>query len=200
MESIEKKASAERAPRRIILRVRSPRDQAEEEEPQTCAKMNLPSLTQVIDEMEAMPEADIYANKARLIAALRMADARQKEVASAPTEETPLQRLYASLALVPELLGRFPAKAWGTYLAKLTKIFTSPQAADMDISARLHKIGRTIYVAEEDLSMSLHDWDRLDDAARLCSMIALGTSRPGEMDSQEAARKWLTSKLNIRRR
>ncbi|KAF4454117.1 hypothetical protein F53441_3303 [Fusarium austroafricanum] len=119
----------------------------------------------------------------------------QMHVESTPEEhEAALERLQLAIARTEPERSLIPADTWKMYEKKLIEQ-TKKGLFDYCWSTRQYRIGRIIYLNEEEAVMESKDWERLRKAARLWAILTETTSRKPAEVVREEADAWLIKKL-----
>ncbi|KAF4964926.1 hypothetical protein FSARC_7198 [Fusarium sarcochroum] len=105
-----------------------------------------------------------------------------------------LKRLQSAIVHLELERALIPAVTWNKYEKKLVDaakkgLFENPW------SERQERVGRIIYLQEEEEVMESRDWDRLRAAARIWAIITEWTAPPQEPVDKELAEKWLVERL-----
>ena len=83
---------------------------------------------------------------------------------------------------------------WAFYSAQLKDLCCSPAYAQMDYHQRLTKVVDFVYMPEELFVAAKSDWERLQDVAVLCSLIAEITGPETEVVPDEIKNQWIAAK------
>ncbi|KAF5023168.1 hypothetical protein F66182_4782 [Fusarium sp. NRRL 66182] len=124
---------------------------------------------------------------------LEMLDAMR--AAPTPQEcETGLKRLQSAFAQIKPETAHIPADTWNEYERELIAgadkgWFKGPW------SERHFRVGRVIYLKEEEQVLVSRDWTRLRAAARVWAILTEMTAPPQEPVDQERANSWLVERL-----
>ncbi|KAF5248640.1 hypothetical protein FANTH_5819 [Fusarium anthophilum] len=108
--------------------------------------------------------------------------------------EKALKRLSIAIAQTEQERSLIPIEAWKKYEEKLTDE-TKKGLFDCLWSRRLFKVGKIIYLPEEEVAMESQCWERLKAAARICAILIEMTAKPDEQGNQEDTDMWLIEKL-----
>ncbi|KAL7759788.1 hypothetical protein ACKLNR_009878 [Fusarium oxysporum f. sp. zingiberi] len=108
--------------------------------------------------------------------------------------EKALKRLSIAIAQTEQERSLIPVEAWKKYEEKLTDE-TKKGLFDCLWSRRLFKVGKIIYLQEEEVAMESQCWERLRAAARICAILIEMTAKPEEQDNQNDTDVWLIEKL-----
>ncbi|VZH96502.1 unnamed protein product, partial [Fusarium fujikuroi] len=108
--------------------------------------------------------------------------------------EKALKRLSIAIAQTEQERSLIPVEAWKRYEEKLTDE-TKKGLFDCLWSRRLFKVGKIIYLPEEEVAMESQCWKRLKAAARICAILIEMTAKPEEQDNQKDTDMWLIEKL-----
>ncbi|KAF5980504.1 hypothetical protein FCOIX_4760 [Fusarium coicis] len=108
--------------------------------------------------------------------------------------ERALKRLSIAIAQAEQERSLIPVEAWKKYEEKLTDE-TKKGLFDCLWSRRLFKVGKIIYLPEEEVAMESQCWERLKAAARICAILIEMTAKPEEQDYQRDTDRWLIEKL-----
>ncbi|KAF5634371.1 hypothetical protein F25303_8860 [Fusarium sp. NRRL 25303] len=108
--------------------------------------------------------------------------------------EKALKRLSIAIAQTEQERSLIPVEAWKRYEEKLTDE-TKKGLFDCLWSRRLFKVGKIIYLTEEEVAMESQCWERLKAAARICAILIEMTAKPEEQDNQKDTDMWLIEKL-----
>ncbi|KAF5609580.1 hypothetical protein FPANT_93 [Fusarium pseudoanthophilum] len=108
--------------------------------------------------------------------------------------ERALKRLSIAIAQTEQERSLIPVEAWKKYEEKLTDE-TKKGLFDCLWSRRLFKVGKIIYLPEEEVAMESQCWERLKAAARICAILIEMTAKPEEQDYQRDTDRWLIEKL-----
>jgi hypothetical protein len=105
-----------------------------------------------------------------------------------------LKRLDVAIAQTEQERSLIPIEAWKKYEEKLTDE-SKKGLFDCLWSRRLSKVGKIIYLAEEEVAMESQGWERLRAAARICAILIEMTAKSEEQDKQKDTDMWLIEKL-----
>ncbi|KAJ4266439.1 hypothetical protein NW762_004423 [Fusarium torreyae] len=108
--------------------------------------------------------------------------------------EAALKRLQLAFNHLKPERALIPAATWDSYEKKLVNaakkgLFENPW------SERQERVGRIIYLQEEEAVMESRDYDRLRAAARIWAMLTEATAPPQETVNQERSEAWLVERL-----
>ena len=107
----------------------------------------------------------------------------------------PTKRLNAMLTSYGEELAKIPSELWDqTYWPELARLCGSEDILRMSFQQRLSKIGRIVYLREEEAVLASGDWERLRIAVRLCALLSQATG-PETEQAQGLADKYTASKI-----
>lgn len=109
--------------------------------------------------------------------------------------DTSLKRLNAALANLDIETAVIPKATWESYHTKLVDLYASSGIQAMNFAQRLSKIGKIIYLDEEEAAIAGADWTRLRSAVSLCAILAEITGPESEEANPEQAERWMKSKL-----
>ncbi|KAF4945419.1 hypothetical protein FGADI_11921 [Fusarium gaditjirri] len=104
------------------------------------------------------------------------------------------KRLSIAIAQTEQERSLIPVEAWKKYEEKLTDE-TKKGLFDCLWSRRLFKVGKIIYLQEEEAAMESQCWERLRAAARICAILVEMSAKPEEQDNQNETEVWLIEKL-----
>ncbi|KAM0562765.1 hypothetical protein ACHAPJ_001605 [Fusarium lateritium] len=108
--------------------------------------------------------------------------------------EATLKRLQLAINHLEPERALIPAATWDSYEKKLVNaakkgLFENPWLE------RQERVGRIIYLQEEEAVMESQDYDRLRAAARIWAMLTEMTAPPQEPVDRERSEKWLVERL-----
>lgn len=111
--------------------------------------------------------------------------------------DRPLERLEAGLLPLEDEVAQIPANTWRMYRKKLTTLCTSAEISTMDIAKRLRGISEIMYLGEEEASVECGEWGRLENAVRMCAVLAqvMGPEDEDKNKALEVMDQWTKAKL-----
>jgi hypothetical protein len=108
--------------------------------------------------------------------------------------EAAVRRLQSAIANIEQERSLIPAEAWEKYEEKLIKK-AKDGVFDADWSTRKSKIGRIIWLEEEEEAMKNKDWKRLRAAAHTSTILAEVAGPMMEEGDEQRSNEWLLEKL-----
>ncbi|KAF9775571.1 hypothetical protein IL306_006312 [Fusarium sp. DS 682] len=124
---------------------------------------------------------------------LEMLDQMHKEPTPEQHEKA-LKRLHVAIAKTEQERSLIPADAWKKYEERLADE-SKKGLFDCTWPKRLSKIGKIIYLPEEEAAMESQCWKRLRAAARICAILTEMTAKPEDQANQKLTDEWLIEKL-----
>ncbi|KFH42254.1 hypothetical protein ACRE_070020 [Hapsidospora chrysogenum ATCC 11550] len=108
--------------------------------------------------------------------------------------DNPVNRFKTALTLLGEEVAKVPVRPWVAYQKKLTAFCASPRISAMDTAQRLEEIRTILYLGEEEHAIRSGEWERAENAVRMCAVLAVATGSEGD-SAQEVADQWVKSRL-----
>lgn len=93
------------------------------------------------------------------------------------------------------MTARIPQDTWLEYRTKLLKMIAKPKMANATFCTRRGMIARILFLSEELEGMAVCDWDRIENAAMLSVVLAVGTNDPDEAHDVDEEGEWLRERL-----
>lgn len=107
---------------------------------------------------------------------------------------SPVNRFKTALTLLGAEVAKVPVRPWVAYQKKLTAFCASPRISAMDTAQRLEEIRTILYLGEEEHAIKRGEWERAENAVRMCAVLAVATGSEGD-NAQEVADQWMKSRL-----
>ena len=108
--------------------------------------------------------------------------------------DSPVNRFKTALTLLGNEVAKVPVRPWVAYQKKLTAFCASPRISAMNTAQRLEEIRKILYLGEEEHAIRSGEWERAENAVRMCAVLAVATGSEGD-NAQEVADQWVKSKL-----